>query len=162
MDRVQIGDYLQDKQHDKTGKCKTCEKKICWNRQKLGNHKRSGNCVGQATEERQYFRGLVSEKSTTIPSPLPASSCIEEPPPPKKSKPAWVDTVTVEQKKCYDKTCANMFYDNAIPFVFAESESRVDGLGLPFSPFYSRRQRNGGQRQGRFYFPAKKLWRKIL
>ena len=88
-----------------------------------GNHKRSGNCVGQAMEERQYFRGLVSEKSTTIPSPLPASSCIEEPPPPKKSKPAWVDTVTVEQKKCYDKTCANMFYDNAIPFVFAESES---------------------------------------
>ena len=53
MDRVQIGDYLQDKQPDKMGKYKACEKKICWNRQKLGNHKRSGNCVGQAMEERK-------------------------------------------------------------------------------------------------------------
>ena len=25
MDRVQIGDYLQDKQPDKPGKCKACE-----------------------------------------------------------------------------------------------------------------------------------------
>ena len=87
MDRVQI-DYLQDKQPDKTGKGKTLRKKTCWNRRKLGNHKRSGNCVGQAMEERQYFCGLVSKKSTTIPSPLPVSNCIEEPPPPKKSKPA--------------------------------------------------------------------------
>ena len=47
---------------EKNGKCRVCSKAIIWNKQKLGNHKRSGNCIGQSSEERAMFKGLVSSE----------------------------------------------------------------------------------------------------
>ena len=92
MDSINISDYLTDR-NGKNGKCRVCSKAIIWNKQKLGNHKRSGNCIGQSSEERAMFKGLVSSEIhilqsssrasqaiTTSSSPTPAKFVLESSP----------------------------------------------------------------------------------
>ena len=66
MDSIKIEDYLQNRQPNKTGTCKQCGKQIPWNRQKLGNHKRSGNCLGQSKQEQNMFKSLNTNSTIFI------------------------------------------------------------------------------------------------
>ena len=75
MDSINISDYLTDR-NGKNGKCRVCSKAIIWNKQKLGNHKRSGNCIGQSSEERAMFKGLVSSEIHILQSSSRASQAI--------------------------------------------------------------------------------------
>ena len=123
MDSIKIEDYLQNRQPNKTGTCKQCGKQIPWNRQKLGNHKRSGNCLGQSKQEQNMFKSL-NTNSTIFIGNQPESTFTESNP--KRHKPNWIDSTTEEQKKHYDQKCARFIFENCLPFSVVESPSFKD------------------------------------
>ena len=64
---AEIETYLMRKTAGKYGTCKVCAKSVYWSRQKLGSHKRSGNCSGQAFEEKQMFISQKRRKISSLP-----------------------------------------------------------------------------------------------
>ena len=52
------------KKDNNMGDCSVCGKKVVWNCQKLGNHKRPGNCIGQSDDERLLCKGCQVVKTS--------------------------------------------------------------------------------------------------
>ena len=46
------------------GDCDVGCKRIVWNRHKVGNYRRSGNCIGHSDDERWFFKGCQVDKTS--------------------------------------------------------------------------------------------------
>ena len=64
---MNISAYLSNKNKaTNKGDCKVCSRPVPWSNDKLGQHKRGGNCIGQTTEDRLWWKKLVETSSVIV------------------------------------------------------------------------------------------------
>lgn len=123
----EISNYLERTVRGK-GTCRTCNRVVSWNREKLGAHKRA-NCIGVTEQEKQLFRLHKAPAANLNNSDVSMHSEDDD-----QANAPYV--LTNEKKTEIDAALAKLFFRTGIPFKVADADSFREFVKL-LNPAYA-------------------------
>ncbi|KAE8982511.1 hypothetical protein PR001_g23145 [Phytophthora rubi] len=154
--KFDINEFLS-RTDDGNGKCRTCNKRVPWSRDRVSSHKRA-SCPAASENEVTFFKGVLQQKRehrevnhvvvrTTTDVQSDATIAAPPPSPAKRSKQrtvtkatvtSWVDTRADRAR--ITEAMANFVFRTGAPFRVVESEAMKELLCalrpayVPFAP----------------------------